>query len=233
MSDHQTNKKLNVASERYSENTSLRTVIQVIPYIGGALDTLLSGKGTEIQKNRINHLLENISDRLNELESSNTIHATEEFYDLSLSVFEGAARSRSKEKRERFASILINQIAKESDWDEAETATRLLSSLEDIHIQVLMYAQTVPECTGAFVGLKVLTIVNKKSSTVGQVHPLSILSYFSNYSVSSLRMVCSELVAKGLLYDEGVGRLNIRSLEYFVSTDLSSWFLNWVSDKNA
>jgi hypothetical protein len=43
----------------------------------------------------------------------------------------------------------------------------------------------------------------------------------------SLRLACSELVARGLLHDEGVGRWDSTAMTYFIATDLAAWLANW------
>ena len=41
-------------------------------------------------------------------------------------------------------------------------------------------------------------------------------------------MVCAELVSRGLLYDEGIGRWDVKSMEYFTATKLAEWWLKWI-----
>lgn len=230
MSENKISKALVAASEKYIEKTSLRAAVQVIPYVGGALDTLMSGAGSDIQQQRISDFLQTLDARLQKIECANDVDSSEEFYDLALAAFEGAARARSKEKRDRFASIIVNKVSRESEWSESETAARILSSLEDVHIKVLVLAAKAPECTSPFDGLKVLALKSNRSRSVGQTVPLCLSSSLRNYSEDMLRMTCSELVSKGLLRDEGVGRLDARAMEYFVATDLAFWFLSWISE---
>ena len=40
---------LSKASEAYADKTALRALIQVIPYVGGSIDTLFAGKGIKLQ----------------------------------------------------------------------------------------------------------------------------------------------------------------------------------------
>jgi hypothetical protein len=67
--------------------------------------------------------------------------------------------------------------------------------------------------TGDFIG-------NLSTSLVG------ILG--GRYSTVALRLACSELTARGLLRDEGVGRWDAIAMNYFVSTDLATWLQNWL-----
>ena len=220
---------------KFVDPTTIKNIIlthEHYDHVGGALDTLLSGKGSEIQRQRIEQMLKNLCERLSKIESAQVFEPTEEFYDLSLSIFDGAVKSRSKEKRDRFASILVNQVKKEAKWDESEMAVRILVSLEDIHIQVLALALSAPECTLPFEGLKVMTLKNRRSRNVGEFTPLCLSTHFSDYTTDALRLICSELISKGLLHDEGVGRLDTKAMEYFVATNLADWFLSWITDEN-
>ena len=53
-------KYLEKASEKYSKQILLRSVIQTIPYIGSSLDTLFAGRGSQLQFERIKTILGDI-----------------------------------------------------------------------------------------------------------------------------------------------------------------------------
>lgn len=212
------------ASEKYSEQVGFRAAIQLIPHVGGALDTLLAGKGSRIQQQRIQDFLSHLNSRLDKIEEKEQLESSEEFYDLVLSVFDGVVRTRSEEKRARFASIVANKVGTEASWEEAETATRILKDLEELHIRVLLFAVEAPACDAPFNKLSVVTL----SDT--HLGGANIAAQFPALTVEALRMICSELVSRGLLYDEGVGRWNAKAMQYFVATDLAKWFLSWVSE---
>jgi len=52
------------ASAAYNDKFLLRAKVQLIPGIGGALDTLLSGLGGKYQFDRIEHFLGQLDERL-------------------------------------------------------------------------------------------------------------------------------------------------------------------------
>ena len=226
-------KALSKATEKYSKATVLRAAIQVVPYVGGALDTLFSNCGSKIQQDRIKGFLDDLNLRLSKLENRKELEVSEEFYDLALSVFEGVVKTRSQEKRSHFASIIANKIATDLPWEEAEVATRLLNSLDEIHIKLLLKAVKAPVCESPFDDLHVVTLSEHPFGKREKGRPLILRTEFSGYSIDALRMLCSELVSKGLLYDEGVGRVDVKAMEYFVATGLAKWFLSWITDKNA
>jgi hypothetical protein len=221
-------KALGKASSAYSKKTALRATIQVIPYVGGALDTLFSGKDAKIQQQRVETFLSELDERLKKIEGLTDLEPTEELLDLFTSVLDGVVKTRSSAKQKYFASVVSNQVSSARNWEEAETATRLLKDLEEIHIRVLTFSISAPLCDSPFNGLQVVTISEKPHGDEKQQQPTSLAQAFPEYSVDALRMVCSELVSKSLLYDEGVGRLDTKSMEYFVTTDLAEWFINWI-----
>ena len=219
-------KALNKASEKYSKQIVIRALIQTIPYIGSSLDTLFAGKGSQIQFERLKHFLEILKEKLEKIEKDIYIQPSEEFFDLMVNIFDGVIKTRIKEKRERFANIIINKIINESTrWDEAEIATRLLKELDEIHIRILIEGINAPICGSPFNGLKVITLKESKSNIQG---PVDLKEKFPEYEIEVLRMVCAELVSRGLLYDEGIGRWDVKSMEYFTATKLAEWWLKWI-----
>lgn len=217
------------AVSRYIETYPLRAAIQVIPYIGGAIDTLIVGKGQEIQLKRIEHFLSEIDKRMRDIEFQKVISVSEEFYDLFSSALEGAIKTRSHVKQEGFARIVCNQVVKDLKWEEAETVTRLLRGLDEIHIRVLIEIMSAPVCDAPFHGLRAVTLKDKPHGDENVVKALGLQKKFPDLTLSALRMVCSELISKSLIYDEGVGRVGTKSMEYFVATDLANWFTDWIA----
>jgi hypothetical protein len=142
-----------------------------------------------------------------------------------------AARTRSKEKHARFAQIIAHEIEHTKDTADAETAIRLISELDDLHIQILSAAMQTPVCSAPFQGLRVFTINS------GLQLPFPVKASFSalenilpNTPKPMLVLACSELVSKGLLHDEGIGKYNLKAMEYFVATELTDWLFAWLKD---
>lgn len=111
-------------------------------------------------------------------------------------------------------------------------ATRLLADLEDIHMSLLGAALAAPEGMNAFAGVKVIALKTQPGETLLDGLSAPLLNELGNeYSLISLRLACSELVARGLLHDEGVGRWDTVAMSYFVATDLATWLMNWSQSK--
>lgn len=217
-------------SAKYADAFPLRAAIQGIPFVGGSVDTLMAGLGAKWQYRRLEDFLQKLHDRLGRLEKLDdlkVIEPSEPLYDFVMRVFDQVIRSRSEAKRVRFAAIVANQIQDPREWDEAEAAARLLGELSDFHIDVLAKTIAVPPTGGVFGDLRVVRLPGRVRSgeTITNTPDLQELT---NLPLSSLRLVCSELVARGLLHDEGIGRMDVGGMEYFIATQLAKDFLRWI-----
>lgn len=215
--------------QQYADLVGLRATVQAIPYIGGPLDTLLSGRAAQIHLQRVEKFANDLAERLTAVESTTADLNSEAFADLILNTFEAVARTRSERKRSRFAEIITNQVAKPVQWEEPENATRLLADLEDIHIEIITAALNAPKAEGGFSGLRVISLAANPIDSEKQNSPVSILALFPHYGTAALRMACAELTAKGLLHDEGIGRWDVGAMMYFVPTDLAEWLFEWIN----
>jgi hypothetical protein len=228
----QPSKAIEQARSKYADSVVLRAAIQAIPHIGGPLDTLLAGRAAQIQLQRVESFARELARQLAEVEKAIAKVDDDAVLDLMLTTLDKVARTRSDQKRQRFARIVTNQITKGAAWDEAEGAVRLLAELDDIHVEVIDVAIRAPVVTNLFDRLRVVSLTSKPIREEGSndaTAPLVLHDALPQYSLARLRMACAELVARGLLHDEGVGRLGVRSMEYFVSTDLATWFAAWIT----
>jgi len=218
------------AREKYSEVVALRAAMQAIPYVGSSLDTLLAGKAAQIHLERVENFASELHRRMERVEHAATNLEDEAFSDLIITTFEKVARARSAEKRSRFARIISRQVAEGQKWEEPENAVRLLGELEDIHVEVLSVALAAPPLEKVFEGLRVISIASSPIRDDGGKGPLALAETLPQYGMPALRMACAELLAKGLLHDEGIGRWDTGSMQYFVPTELADWFAGWIAE---
>jgi len=201
------------------------------------LDTMLAGLGAKYQYQRLEGFISDLQDKFKKLEQINNISNTEpseELFDLMMQVFDEVIKSRSEEKRERFANLVANQVVRESNWEEAETACRLLADLTEIHIQVLDIALKVEPCDDPYKGERVLTLYNHKKlaqrKDAGKV-PTNLSEYLPSLSSAATEMICSELMARGLLRDIGVGGFGGGTfMGYFAATEMAQWLMDWICE---
>ena len=222
------------ASAVYTDGFLLRAAVQLIPGIGGAMDTLLSGLGAKYQYEKLEHFIEELNERLQYIEELNPIEPTEPLYDLMMQVFSEVIKTRSEEKRKRFANLVANQIVYSRKWDEAETATRLLADLTDLHINLLLAALNAPECNGVFEGACIVMLTDdeiKDARNASAKLPTNISPLFPEISIAVLEMTCSELIGKGLFRDDSIGRHGgFKAMTYMRATEMAQWLMDWIAE---
>jgi hypothetical protein len=92
-------------------------------------------------------------------------------------------------------------------------------------------ALTAPLRTKPFERLRVISINSRFGDDDGAGNgPVVLADALPQYGTAALRMTCAELVGKGLLHDEGIGRLDLGAMQYFVPTDLAEWFSAWINE---
>lgn len=111
-----------------------------VPLIAPVLRTWIGQHGQRKRLERIREVLVLIEDRVSKLEEAGEpVTCDEEWAELTTENLRRAARTRSSQKRERFANLLANG-ARESDSqrrEEAQTMSRLLHELEYRQVQLL------------------------------------------------------------------------------------------------
>ncbi|WP_186593821.1 hypothetical protein [Synechococcus sp. RS9909] len=213
---------------RYSDAYAIRAGIQAIPGIGGSLDTLLAGGASKIQMQRLESYVQMLQSRMSAIEEVAADLGSEGFSDFILSTIDQAIHTRSVQKRQRLVQVVGRQATLAFSWDEAESAARLLASLEEMHVAVLREAVNAPMATGPYEGHRIVTL--EKATHAGSAsNSINLRDLFSSYESHVLELACSELVSRGLLRDEGVGRLSTKSMTVFVATDLANWLWKWIS----
>ena len=212
----------------YGDATSARALILALPHLGSSIDLILSKNGQDYVIKRIDTFLEEINSRLKVIENDTIkINDEEALFDLFQTAFESVSKTRSKQKIKRFAAITSDCLIHDRNWDETEAAMRLISDLTDTHIQILDICENAPISESeAFNGLRATSVLGKNKDLDIQ----SLITEFDYLSDAALKMYCSELVARGLLHDEGIGRWDTGSIELIVPTDLTSWLLDKIKE---
>jgi len=212
----------------YGESTSTRSLVLALPYVGSSIDLILSKKGQEFAQKRVDTFLEKLGTRLEALENCTLSQEDEEgFFDLFQAAYERVVRTRSEDRIDRFAALVGSCLGGDKSWDEAEAAVRLVSDLTDTHIRILIIVTNLRVSDReSFEGLKIIPVTDSK--IIDDVPPL--ISKFDQLSEAALKMYCSELISKGLLHDEGIGRWSCGSLNLLVPTTLADWLLEKIGE---
>lgn len=147
--------------------------------------------------------------------------ATEEFSDLICEVFVRAVRTRSEQKRRRFAQIVIGSVtgAKEQAFDHV--FRQLVEEIDEDGIEVL--SRFVP--------------VYARSESANQPndwqHPMSEVLDYSQATVLGrdpvqTRTIIQNLIRVGLLFDDSHGRFSSPPYTVVMPTDLGAKFYAWL-----
>jgi len=101
------------AVEAYSNQTLIRAAIVAIPYVGSSIDTLICGKATKIQTERILKSISSLQQELSKANEAKMDHHyidSEEFYDDLISYFNNAAKEKSDLKIIYYAKLLKSRL---------------------------------------------------------------------------------------------------------------------------
>ena len=127
--------------EKYSDNSLIRALVQMIPSVGPIIDALLAYPGTKIRERRIYEFLRILHTGLRSLESRIVdleFLNTEEFYDLFISTLESSVQSRSKEKLVINVMILTKHLTLHNKSDfKAEEYIRAIADLTPLETKIL------------------------------------------------------------------------------------------------
>lgn len=216
------------ASEKYLEAIGIRALVQVIPYVGSPLDTLLSGKGSAIQRKRIETFLQELDSRLKQIEKAVNFEPDEHFYDFMVTVIEAVTRS-SSQKIKHFASLVKNQVIERKQWEDVDSVAHLLSDLSDLHISVLIAIMKAPPTAPPF--FKIVSLYREAQDAIRRSRATALIDQFPDYNVLTLQMICADLISKGLVRDEGVRRLDAEPMQFFEATELAELLIGWLEDK--
>lgn len=141
----------NEAIRKYSQQPMLRALVQLIPNIGGSIDTILYEKSAKWREERLNEFIKNIHqqierdhDRLKVVENNtHNIVNEEDFYDLFLVAVSSSLKTKSKEKIKRFSNIISNYIIDDGllEKAKAELMLNILDDLSDFEILIISRLQ--------------------------------------------------------------------------------------------
>jgi hypothetical protein len=219
-------------------SNSVSVTLQLIPYVGGALNQMTFGYLSSLQMKRIENYLVKLSEYLQSSEMqkkvldqvSNYLSSDDgkEFFYLNL---EKVAKTRSEEKLKLFRNMLLNQSSeyKTFSLDTAEEFLNILESIRFESIQVLEflanYKEANPQKRNIIDGGSVTEdIEDKKSDYIGQ------LKIEFDFSKDELNYFHQQLITNGLVVDNSIGFVGGNPLEKFRITKMGELFLDYIKD---
>ena len=222
------------ASAQYCKVFPLRAAIQAIPGLGSSLDTMLAGLGAKWKYDRLEDFIAKLSERLSGLEQTGclgSVEPNEPLFDFMMQVFDQVIRTRSGEKRKRFANLVAKQVTEKCDWDEAETASRLIGGLSDNHIRILEIAINAPCYKDVFGGRGVITIEDRSAVAAFAKDEVTYLQdILAGLTPMYIRMVCVELLSRSLLSNLQMECIDTVGQQLYSASALATWLMDWISE---
>lgn len=207
----------------YERDVAVRAAVQAIPWVGTVLDTLFSVEASRIRDKRAQEFLRSLSERLERVEHKPRVDQ-EELFDLVIDAIERAVRTRSAEKRAQFAAIVANRMEGDLEADQASMAMRIISELDALHLAILSIAIRAPDGPPPFSGIAICFVEAPEDAGSAESFDVPILTkIFSDHPTAVVRLAVAELIARGLLHDEGVNRWDSGAMEYVRVTESAKW----------
>lgn len=190
-----------------------------------AIGSLLSYGNSQRSKVKTGYVAQKVAEQLQSCENSiNKIN--ENLHEAINLAMQGIESSVTINKLDRFARIISGHIIYSHSWDETATALRAISSLEDIHIEILNQASSNINITDRQARFYIKTPNFPKPGMInGSTTPptIDILEKLNKRGHTEVRMFCMELMSKGLLHDNDQGKFDQGPV--FTLTDAAFWLL--------
>jgi hypothetical protein len=162
--EHQSSLEVQVEREleafmlRYADNPAVRTLLQLIPGLGGAVDTALTLSIVRLRKERLQEYFEEMASRIDRETAARLaaeLPGNEELIHAHLITTRAALDTRRREKIRLFARLFANYVKGES-VATAEVYEEMLAVLDDLsyrEFQVLLILQRFESRTSSMTGL--------------------------------------------------------------------------------
>lgn len=204
--DGQIQKSLSKALEYYEKSIIPRASVMAIPYIGGSIDRLLSGKAALKWQEKVMKLLKELNLRLQGIEENKIdkdFLENEEFEGLIIQVFQALQFTHEQEKIGYFADILSRVVTLPLSRDERkERYVSLVEELTGIHIRIIkLFAKRKTFCGKNYTDNDVVITAAEISKQLG-LRQVEIEAF------------CSDLLSRGLLYDPHLGKYGYKPGSY-------------------
>ncbi len=137
--------RLTQLSKKYNDNSLIRGVVSIIPYVGSGVDILLSDKWNKFYQRRVDNMLEQLSNDLKNLEDKvdEKYLNSEEFLDTMYVVLTESTKTRLDEKRKIFSKIIRDSIVSGNKMINTES---LLDIVTELNEKDLMFIYLISEC---------------------------------------------------------------------------------------
>jgi hypothetical protein len=199
----------------------LKGTISAIPVIGGALNELIFEARSRLQQQRLNAFFQALATDVEALESrmlDRGFIASNEFSDLLEDICQRVARTGSEKKREHFRHVLLGALQGTHDSDFSSYFLGLVSELSDTQVTILQ----------RFVPYLVRKQAYEAEGRRLEVEPIDYNEGRWSLAPEVAKQVVQSLIAKGLLFDDSLGRFDTPAFTIIKPTELGGRFVAWL-----
>lgn len=227
--------KDNLALKDYSIefiSNSASATLQLIPYIGGALNQMTFGYLSSLQMKRIENYLVKLSkylqsgaiqkEILDKIGDYLNFEDGKEFFFLNL---EKVAKTRNEEKLKLFRNMLLNQSSghKTFSLDTAEEFLNILENIRFESIQMLEFLTRYKESNPRQKNVISGSNISKDTEDSSYIKQLKLEQ---KYETDELNYFHQQLITNGLIVDDSMGYVGSKPLEKFKITKMGELFLD-------
>lgn len=193
--------------EWYTGKSALRALITTMPVIGSPIDVLISTEGQNIIQERITDLINELTSEMDKISEDKVDYEfiwSEDFFDLIVTAFESASRTKEIEKINLYAKIIKNSvIIEEADFSSLE----YIRIITDLSLQEFLVVKQLYE--------------NKELNAFDD----SSYNEFENMTIDKFNFLLKRIERVGLIYEyRKPGGLATSSINYKFSSIIKNIF---------
>lgn len=182
------NKKLLKQYETAAEMPLIRASLQLIPYIGGALDVLIFDKANKIKEKRLVEAIVGLKKSLSTLSEDaidQSYVESEEFLWLVEKIFTSIASEAKEKKREYLKNLLANSCKIDHEKSDKEILFHVLDSTPTYYLVLLNDIRSIQEGGQSInvTNLKKLGYSGKNHSDLHYLASAGLLDTYTDVSV--------------------------------------------------
>lgn len=215
--------------------SAVKIVLNVIPCIGPVLNEAFLDFPERIRQRRINEFVELFKQGIEEYNPTiNYEHLnSEEFIDILASIVQRVMKTSSNEKLNRYKKILLNEMSASYKSDFKETFLDIIERINEKQIQILLeykkFIENDETIEGGTLPHGMLVQKDGPNFKEEKLAKHKSGSYFGINDAEYLFYV-QDLISKGLLLDDGMGRVSTSSYQILKITQFGLEFLRFIEE---
>ena len=216
-------------------SNSASALIQLIPFIGGALNQISFGYMASLQMSRIENYLVDLSSFIkNEAIQKDTLSKMNQYFSSSDGIeylymnLDKVSKTRNSEKLKLYRNMLINQ-SKDDDILDLDISEEYLNILEVLRVESILVLEFISKYKSKVSNRNNIELGSLDANlTVDDSNYLDKLKSKYNFDSDTCEYYHQQLISNGLIVDDGMGRVGTRPLEMFRITKMGGEFLEYV-----